>query len=91
MPFTKRALSFFRGLARHNEKPWFEAHRDEYETEVRQPMRELIEDLDARFAEFAPEVAVMLHDFPKPDDAGLVAPIEEMAPRDFFHLRPAPA
>jgi len=56
MPFTKRALTFFRGLARHNEKPWFEAHRDEYEAEVRQPMRELIEDLDARFAEFAPEI-----------------------------------
>ena len=56
MPFSKRALSFFRGLARHNEKPWFEAHRDEYEAEVRLPMRELIEDLDARFAEFAPEI-----------------------------------
>jgi uncharacterized protein (TIGR02453 family) len=56
MPFTKRALRFFRELARHNEKSWFEAHRDEYETEVRQPMRELIEDLDARFAEFAPEI-----------------------------------
>ena len=56
MPFNQRALRFFRGLARHNEKPWFEAHRDEYETEVREPMRELIEDLDARFAEFAPEI-----------------------------------
>jgi len=56
MPFTKRALGFFRGLARHNEKPWFEAHRDEYETEVRGPMRELIEDLDTHFAEFAPEI-----------------------------------
>jgi uncharacterized protein (TIGR02453 family) len=56
MPFTKRALGFFRGLARHNEKSWFEAHRDEYETEVRQPMRELIEELDTRFAGFAPEI-----------------------------------
>jgi uncharacterized protein (TIGR02453 family) len=56
MPFTKRALGFFRGLARHNEKAWFEAHRDEYETEVRRPMRDLIADLDARFAEFAPEI-----------------------------------
>ena len=56
MPFTQRALGFLRGLARHNEKPWFEAHRDEYETEVRQPMRELIEDLDTRFAQFAPEI-----------------------------------
>jgi len=56
MPFTQRALGFLRGLARHNEKPWFEAHRDEYEAEVRQPMRDLIEDLDTRFARFAPEI-----------------------------------
>ena len=56
MPFTDRALTFFRGLARNNNKPWFEAHRDEYEAEVRGPMRELIEDLDTRFARFAPEI-----------------------------------
>jgi len=56
MPFTKRSLGFLRGLARHNERPWFEAHRGEYESEVRQPMRELIEDLDTRFAQFAPEI-----------------------------------
>src|SRR6266480_362345 len=56
MPFTSRALRFFRQLARHNEKSWFEAHRDEYETEIREPMRELIEDLDIRFAQFAPEI-----------------------------------
>jgi uncharacterized protein (TIGR02453 family) len=56
MPFTKHALGFFRGLARHNEKAWFEEHRDEYESEVRQPMRDLIEDLDTRFAQFAPEI-----------------------------------
>ena len=56
MPFTPRALQFFRGLARHNNKPWFEAHREEYEAEVRQPMRDLIEDLDTRFAQFAPEI-----------------------------------
>jgi len=56
MPFTSRALSFFRQLARHNEKSWFEAHRDEYEAEVREPMRELIEDLDTRLAQFAPEI-----------------------------------
>ncbi len=56
MPFTPRAVRFFRQLARHNEKAWFEAHRDEYETEVREPMRQLIEDLDIRFAQFAPEI-----------------------------------
>ncbi|HJQ11645.1 MAG TPA: DUF2461 domain-containing protein [Gemmatimonadaceae bacterium] len=56
MPFTKRSLTFFRQLARNNEKSWFEAHRTDYENEVRAPMRELIEELDARFAEFAPEI-----------------------------------
>ena len=56
MAFSKRALTFFRGLARNNEKQWFEAHRDEYENEVRAPMRELIEELDTRFAGFAPEI-----------------------------------
>jgi uncharacterized protein (TIGR02453 family) len=56
MPFTKAALSFFRGLQRNNEKQWFEAHRAEYESEVREPMRALIEDMNARFTRFAPEI-----------------------------------
>ena len=56
MPFTPAALRFFRGLAAHNEKPWFEAHRAEYEKEVRQPMRALIDDMNDRFATFAPEI-----------------------------------
>src|SRR5687768_12809394 len=56
MPFTTAALRFFRGLAKHNNKPWFEAHRAEYETEVREPMRALIVDLNDRFARFAPEI-----------------------------------
>ena len=57
MPFSKRSLTFFRQLARNNEKAWFEAHRADYENEVRAPMRELIEELDVRFAKFAPEIA----------------------------------
>jgi len=56
MPFTSAALRFFRGLAAHNEKQWFEAHRAEYETEVREPMRALIDDMDVEFARFAPEI-----------------------------------
>jgi|SRR5690348_4375201 uncharacterized protein (TIGR02453 family) len=56
MPFSKRSLTFFRQLARNNEKAWFEAHRADYENEVRAPMRELIEELDVRFAKFAPEI-----------------------------------
>ena len=54
--FRPAALTFFRQLARNNAKPWFEAHREVYETEVRQPMRALIEEMDVRFARFAPEI-----------------------------------
>ncbi|OLC08116.1 MAG: hypothetical protein AUH42_02305 [Gemmatimonadetes bacterium 13_1_40CM_70_11] len=57
MPFTTAALRFFRELARHNDKPWFEAHRADYEREVRDPMRALIAEMDAHLARFAPEIA----------------------------------
>jgi uncharacterized protein (TIGR02453 family) len=56
MPFTAATLRFFRGLKRHNTKPWFESHRAEYEQEVRAPMRALIEEMDVRLARFAPEI-----------------------------------
>lgn len=48
MPFTPATLRFLRGLARNNRKPWFEAHRAEYEAVVQAPMRELIEEMNAR-------------------------------------------
>ena len=56
MAFTAETLRFFKQLAAHNNKEWFEAHRDDYETNVRAPMRELVEELDVRFARFAPEI-----------------------------------
>src|SRR2546427_2179352 len=56
MPFTTATFRFFRGLARNNAKPWFEAHRADYEGHVREPMRALIEETDVRLARFAPEI-----------------------------------
>jgi len=53
--FDSEALTFFRGLAKHNAKPWFESHREDYERHVKEPMAELVEVMDRRFAEFAPE------------------------------------
>ena len=50
MPFTAATFRFLRDLARHNAKPWFEAHRAEYERDMRAPMRELIEEMDVRLA-----------------------------------------
>jgi uncharacterized protein (TIGR02453 family) len=56
MAFTAAALKFLRQLATHNNREWFEAHRADYESELREPMRELIEEMDVRFALFAPEI-----------------------------------
>src|SRR5258708_14226244 len=56
MSFAAASLRFLRGLARNNKKPWFEAHRADYETHIRAPMRALIEEMDVRFARFAPEL-----------------------------------
>ena len=56
MSFTPGALKFFRQLAAHNEKTWFEAHRADYEQEILEPMQELIEEMLMRFRGFAPEI-----------------------------------
>ena len=53
--FGSDALTFFRGLKKHNAKPWFEAHRDDYEGHVRAPLIALVREMDTRFSEFAPE------------------------------------
>jgi uncharacterized protein (TIGR02453 family) len=54
--FRPAAFQFLRDLSRHNEKAWFEANRDVYEREVREPMRQLVETLDARLGRIAPEI-----------------------------------
>ena len=56
MGFAAATLTFLRALKRHNQRPWFEAHRAEYEAVVQRPMRELIEEMDVRLARLAPEI-----------------------------------
>jgi uncharacterized protein (TIGR02453 family) len=54
--FSTRTLSFLRRLKRNNRREWFNAHRDEYEQHVRQPMIAVIERLAIDFRSFAPEM-----------------------------------
>ncbi|MEN9509028.1 MAG: hypothetical protein RLZZ621_1591 [Gemmatimonadota bacterium] len=54
--FAPKALTFLRGLARNNRKEWFEDHRADYEREVKAPLAQLIEEMDVRLAEVAPEI-----------------------------------
>jgi uncharacterized protein (TIGR02453 family) len=54
--FRPEALGFLRRLRRNNRREWFERHRAVYETEVRDPMRALVEEMDVRLARLAPEL-----------------------------------
>jgi uncharacterized protein (TIGR02453 family) len=44
--WPKSALQFFHGLKRDNSKTYFEAHRQVYEEQVRQPMEALLAELE---------------------------------------------
>jgi uncharacterized protein (TIGR02453 family) len=45
--FTNETMKFLRGLARNNEREWFEARRDVYERALRVPMLALVEEINA--------------------------------------------
>jgi uncharacterized protein (TIGR02453 family) len=53
--FDPQAIKFLRGLARNNDREWFEARRDVYERSVKTPMLALVEEINAAMVEFAPE------------------------------------
>jgi uncharacterized protein (TIGR02453 family) len=55
-PFSPRTVSFLRALKRNNDREWFRARRDQYDTHVHGPMIALIEQLAQDFRGFAPEL-----------------------------------
>lgn len=55
-PFGRGAFAFLRALERNNEKAWFEAHRAEFDREIKTPLVALVEEMDARLARVAPEL-----------------------------------
>jgi len=55
-PFSSKTVSFLRALKRHNDREWFRARKDEYETHVRGPMIAVVERLAEDFRSFAPEL-----------------------------------
>ena len=48
--FGNASFKFLRGLARHNERAWFLAHKAEYESAVREPFQHLLGDLQPALA-----------------------------------------
>jgi len=54
--FGPQALRFLRRLKRNNRREWFERNRSVYESEVRDPLRALVEEMDVRLGRLAPEL-----------------------------------
>jgi uncharacterized protein (TIGR02453 family) len=53
--FRPEALTFLRGLKKNNRREWFEARRAVYVQELVEPLKALVDELDVRFAQLAPE------------------------------------
>lgn len=54
--FPNEGRRFLAGLALHNEKPWFDAHRDEYERSLLAPMRSLVLEVGTRLRKSTPAI-----------------------------------
>ena len=58
--FSQGAVDFLWGIRFHNERSWFEAHKEEYLTLVAQPLRELGNQTAAAMAEAFPKLGLEL-------------------------------
>lgn len=52
--FSPEAHKFFRSLRRNNDRDWFQARKETFDTEVKAPMEELVSVVNAALMEFAP-------------------------------------
>lgn len=53
--FPAETVTFFRGLARNNNRDWFQPRKEIFESKVKLPMVALVEALNAEFAKCAPD------------------------------------
>ena len=49
--FSEATLTFLRGLKKNNKKDWFEAHRDTYEAELREPSKRFVSAMGSALSE----------------------------------------
>lgn len=54
--FSPKSLAFLRALKRNNDREWFKARKEQYETLLRAPLVEVIERLAIDFQSFAPDL-----------------------------------
>jgi uncharacterized protein (TIGR02453 family) len=53
--FSGEAMQFFRGLARNNNREWFQARKPVFEEQVKKPMYELVMAVNNAMKRFAPD------------------------------------
>jgi uncharacterized protein (TIGR02453 family) len=53
--FPPEAIKFFRGLARNNNRDWFQPRKPVFEEHVKQPMHDLVAAVNTAMKQFAPE------------------------------------
>ena len=54
--FSPKSVTFLRALKRNNDREWFKARKEQYDTLLRAPMLEVIEHLAVDFRGFAPDL-----------------------------------
>ncbi len=65
--FSDKTFKFLRALARHNNREWFHAHKDDYETHLRGPFLRLLTDLQPALK----EVSEHFRSDPRPSNGSL--------------------
>jgi uncharacterized protein (TIGR02453 family) len=53
--FPPEALTFFKNLARNNDREWFQPRKEIFDSKVKAPMLALIEQINAELHDFAPQ------------------------------------
>jgi uncharacterized protein (TIGR02453 family) len=53
--FPAEAVTFYRGLARHNTREWFQPRKTVYDEKVKAPMVDLVTALNSAMMDFAPD------------------------------------
>jgi len=54
--FPKEGLHFLRSLKRNNNREWFQEHKSIYETQVKEPIENVVSAIAVEFDKFAPEM-----------------------------------
>ena len=53
--FSAEGIEFFRKLVKNNRREWFQPRKEIFETRLKQPMRELVHEVNREMGKFAPE------------------------------------